>query len=275
MYNKHKDMELEKILKNLGFVDSEISIYKSLINSGELGVSQLSRVSGIKRTLVYHAAKKLIENGLIIEFEKNKNKYFKVTNPDNLVNLVETKKQSIEKDFNVIEELIPSLNQKYISQNEQPLVDTLIGISGLKKIYKLINAEADEVLIFASSVARKNIEVDILIKRQIDVQEKKGIKVRSIVKSLESKLDNLTPLDLKDKKNVEIRALPPEEFLSETQIFIWKDTVAFNTTGEEMISTIVKNKKIFQTFKLIFNALWDRLPHTEKIYVTKNSWKDE
>ena len=69
-------MDLETLLTELGLNQAEAKTYRALANFNELSASELAEKSGLKRTLAYHTAARLVELGLAGEFVKNKIKYF-------------------------------------------------------------------------------------------------------------------------------------------------------------------------------------------------------
>lgn len=254
-------MNLEQILTTaLGLTDSEAKTYQTLADFGELSVEQVSKKSSIKRTLVYHTTRKLVEMGIISEFEKRKRKYFRINNPETLEKMVNDKRENIATLTNIFsEQTLPELSKKYAAKSEQPLFDIYFGITGLENIYKLILKEADELNIFSSYSARENPSIDRLIKRQIYLQEKAGIKVKSIVRNTKPRTESDFAKTIKGA-SIQIKALDEDEFLSETQIFIWSNSIAFNTIGDAMITTVIRNPKIYSTFNMIFGVIWNRLP---------------
>lgn len=252
-------MDIENILTELGLTKAEILTYKALLNYGELNVADIAQRADIERTLVYYTTERLIELGLVSEFEKNKKKHFKITNPDNLKSLVDQLDRKTQELKSGFKKILPFLNKKYISRTGRPFIDVYTGISGLEKVYDLILDEASELKIFAASSARDDSRVDTLIRGQIKRQEEKGIGVKSIVKDLGPEEES-TGL-LKNTSLVEIGILPHKEFQSNTQVFIWKNTVALNTRDEEMITTIIRSENFYRTMNMVFNALWKRINH--------------
>ena len=250
-------MDLETLLKEFGLTEAEAKTYRALADFNELSGTELAEKSGLKRTLVYHTVRRLIELGLASEFDKNKILYFRATNPENLDILLKSHQQKLEQMVRSLENISPILSQRYSIKGERPLIDVYTGLRGLEKIYDLILKEADELLIFASPLARKNPEVDALIRKQIKLQEEKNIKVRSLVK--DSKPNQENPVfSVTAGTSIKLRFIPEDEFMSPTQVFIWKDSLALNTAGNEMISTIIRNSAISETFRIIFDALWKR-----------------
>jgi len=252
-------MDLETLLTELGLNQAEAKTYRALANFNELSASELAEKSGLKRTLAYHTAARLVELGLAVEFEKNKIKYYQATNPDNITGLFQNYHQKTNRLAQALENILPTLNKKYTSRGERPFVDIYTGLNGLETIQKtfLREAENGEVLIFASPFLRKDKKIDELIRKHVRLEEQKGIGVRALVKEAEEELTAHPEIRL-ESKNIRVRVIPAEEFQLPGQVFVWGNTVAFNTVGEEMISTIVRNKAIAETFRLIFNALWNR-----------------
>jgi len=249
-------MTLNELLQSLNLSESEARTYEVLLDFGSLSVTELARRAQIKRTLVYHTTQKLVELGLIREFEKNKKKHYRVASPRAIERISARQALEAREVSETLKDILPEILEKYIARTERPLFTVYTGIEGLKQTYKDMLTEADEILIFASSSARADKEVDALVKEQIAKQEERGIHVRAIVKKYETSGD--TRDDIVTQSKTEIRLIPSKEFDSKTQIFIWKDSVALNTVGKEMITTTIRNPEIADTMRMIFNALWKR-----------------
>lgn len=81
----------EEILESIGLSKNEIKIYLTLLDLGQVAAGEITEKSGVHRTNVYDALKRLIEKGLVSYILKGKTKYFEATDPENLMNLLKEK----------------------------------------------------------------------------------------------------------------------------------------------------------------------------------------
>ena len=52
-------MELEKYLLKLGFNQKETQLYETIIENAPISITELAKLSGLKRTSLYHLLEKL------------------------------------------------------------------------------------------------------------------------------------------------------------------------------------------------------------------------
>ena len=63
-------------------------------------------------------------------------------------------------------------------------------------------------------------------------------------------------LDYCQSRNIENRILPPEQFRLRSQIIILGGGVSLSSLRETVVTTIIENPDIAQTFQTVFDMLW-------------------
>ena len=87
---------LKETLKNLGMTNNEIEIYLTLLNSVELSVNDIGMKSGLHRQVCYDALDRLLEKGFVSYIIKDNKKFFKVLEPEKILDYLDEKKQEIQ-----------------------------------------------------------------------------------------------------------------------------------------------------------------------------------
>ena len=82
-------MSLNQSLKDIGLNDKEVKVYVTLLKSGRLRPSALSKLTGINRATIYHTAKDLVNRGLIAEDLGGATIYLTALPPENLKQIIE------------------------------------------------------------------------------------------------------------------------------------------------------------------------------------------
>jgi predicted transcriptional regulator len=89
----------EGLLAPLGLSANEITLFKAVLDKGEITPASLAKISGIKRTTAYSIARNLVEKGLLVEDATRRPRIFRPSTPEEVLNLVEVeKKRTSEKE---------------------------------------------------------------------------------------------------------------------------------------------------------------------------------
>lgn len=97
------------ILEDIGLTNSQGKTYLALLELGEAKSGEIIAKTRLQSSVIYNALTALIEQGLVSFILKGKIKHFYATDPENLLDYIEEKKESIE---NIIPTLIKKRAQK-------------------------------------------------------------------------------------------------------------------------------------------------------------------
>jgi len=86
------------MLKKIGLTEGEIKVYSSLISLGPSKIFKIMKRSKVSSSKVYLILDKLMQKGLVSFITEEGKKTYQITNPSNVMALVEEKKQVYE-DF--------------------------------------------------------------------------------------------------------------------------------------------------------------------------------
>lgn len=225
-------------LIELGLTEREAEAYLALYNFDETTATNLAKITKEHRTNIYDSLNGLIKKGLIAYNIKNGVKYYKVTNPDRLIDFIQ-EKESIAKN------LLPQLNSKIKSKKERPLVEVYEGKEGFKSILSLILREKQTIYsIGASEEWEKSFPIKI--SQYMSEREKNKIHAKLLyvmgAKPIESKMNEIEFL--------------PTELSQPSTIVIFGEYVAILMWTEPMVATLTKSKQLSQSFRKYFEVLW-------------------
>lgn len=238
---------MDKILSELNLTNSEIKVYKFLLNYGKSSVGDISKKTEIHRRNVYDCLDRLIKKGFVSYIEENKVKIYSITNPRSIMQKLEDKK-------NEFENLLPDLLNKFNSTHSKSETLFFSGKEGLKQIFEDQINIGEEILISAS-----NIQINEILKfyfEQFDIKRKeKKIKVKII---FDSKI-----LKNKEIKN-EIAKIPFVKIkyidnFNSTQMseYIYGNNVAIVVWSENPIAILIRQKEIADANKEKFELIWN------------------
>lgn len=229
---------MKEILKSLGLTEREAEAYLELYNFKETTATQLAKITKEHRTNIYDSLNGLIKKGLIVYSIRNNVRYYKVSNPEKIVEYVKEKEKQAE-------EILPKLQGKLKVQSGKPIVEVYEGKEGFKTILGKILREGKTIYGIGAS----------------DEWEKRfPIKLSQYMKEREEKKINGKLIYVKGSKPIQhklnqIKYLSTE-FQQPSTIAIFSDYVAVFMWTEPLVATLTKSKELSKSFEEYFNQLW-------------------
>lgn len=245
---------IPEVLVNLGLSTEEAEIYLSLLSDGPQSASQLSKSTKVKRTYIYSVSASLIKKGLASQTKRGKTTIFSPMSPDKLLSLVENKKVLLEQTENTLESIMPSLKEKFEAVDVRPVITYYEGENGIKKANLEVLAEKKEILAFL--VVNKEIDkrMESFWKKYYQQRVEDNIFVRAITPNTKE------GIEYKNRDNEELREtrlVSKNDFPINIEKNIVGNKVAFfSTIGKKLIATIIENKEIADTERVIFEIVW-------------------
>lgn len=238
---------MDKILSELNLTDSEIKIYKFLLNYGKSSVGDISKKTEIHRRNVYDCLDRLIKKGFASYIEENNIKVYSITNPKSIMQKLEDKKNEFEKQ-------LPELLAKFNLNHNKSETQFFIGKEGLKQIFEDQINTNKEILISAS-----NVKINEILRyyfEQFDMKRKeKNINVKIIFDSniLENK-------EIKKEFNkIPLAKIKYQKNFNSTQMseYIYGDNVAIVLWSENPIGILIREQEIAKGYKEKFELIWN------------------
>jgi hypothetical protein len=141
----------------------------------------------------------------------------------------------------------------YSLVSEQPGITHYEGLDGIIKIYEdsLRTPKHSESMVMRSIYDSKDVWP--YLEKYLKRRAKLGVKNRTLS----------PPTDYRSGQNDkellrESRFLPAAKFSLTTEISIYGDKVSLIAMKKGLIGTVIQNKDVADTFRLIFNLLWDQ-----------------
>lgn len=245
----------ENVLIELGLSPKEARLYLALLKEGPSSVRQLAAATGINRGTVFDILKSLQTHGLTRYYNEKTRQYFVAAPPERLRELGEERAQSVERANKSLSALVPELDSLYDSGDKHPAARMYEGLDGVRTILEDVletmvgTTSVKEYYVYSSSAVRDAglyAAFPDFVQHRIDA----GIAVKTI---------SLGPggatfgLD-------ERRWIPAVEG-APTYILIYNGKVAyiFLSKNGEFNGLIMENRGIFDTQRLLFFELWNRI----------------
>jgi sugar-specific transcriptional regulator TrmB len=241
----------ESLLEQSGLNQSEVKIYKRLLEYGELTPPRLSELTGLARQNTYAALRTLASKELIELVPRRKNLTYQAQHPNKLVEFVDKQIDETKIVQKSLTANLPELVSLFNLANNKPGVAYFEGLENVKTIYlDVLRSKPAEVLVF-----RSTHDDDVLGNFLIDIKRRRalnGTKTRMISQT------EVTSEKIQEDKQllVQRKYVPDEVFHLDTEVTIIDNQVSFITFDKKIAGFVITSKDVSQTLRTIFESLW-------------------
>ncbi|HCC23495.1 TPA: hypothetical protein DF272_04970 [Candidatus Falkowbacteria bacterium] len=246
-------------LTSIGFLPKEAKVYETLLNLGPSSITSIYQKSGLKKGDTYNVLHALKDKKLVTEKIERGKTFFLAEPPQKIGSLIQAKQKKLESEKAEFETILPDLTTLFQATTDKPIIQTQTGLEGMENFYEKILHAKSEILIFVSKYDRDDPEMEKLIDRYTLKQFNRGLKLRAL-NPIDSKFNQSTNRDYikeRSQKNIAIRFIP-EAYTFPSQIIIFDNTVGITSLKTEVITTVIDNPDIAQTFKVFFEYMWQK-----------------
>lgn len=235
----------EQILEDLGLTKNQVKIYLALSDAGPTRITSLAKAAGLHRINTYDAVNKLAELGLVATSTRDNIKYLQITEPTNLLNMLQQKEERVKK-------LIPELQLRLaMQQTKGTEAKVFYGVKAFQQILDNFLLQNDEILVFGIP----HIAPDKM-KYFIDNFHQRRIEAKVIMKHIYNHHALERVKYLNTILYCEARCLPTQ-FDSTVSTNICGNTVVFVGWNEPIWVVQITNKDIAESYKNYFYLLWE------------------
>lgn len=241
-------VQWEKLLKSLGFTDSEAKIYLTSLEMGPASVQDIAKKARVSRVTTYAVIESLAIQGLMSSVEKGKKKMYVSEAPERLVSFVHNRVKSMEATLREIESSLQEL--KLIQRGEKPIVRLFEGEEGIRAIQDdMLKTSPDVIFEMGNLDAIHSIFSNDQLKPFKEELDRRKIRTQAIY--LDPK-----QIDHVSRNNSAARFLPNDEFSFEGDVTVYDNKVALMTFRGKVIGVLIESVELAQTMKEIFHLAW-------------------
>lgn len=241
-----------QILEQIGLSKNEIKVYFALLELDQSSATPIVKKAKIPNSKVYPTLERLIQKGLVSFVIKNNVKYFQASNPQNLIEFINTKEEQLSIQKNEIQKIIPQIEQRRKEAKEKQESAIYEGMDGVKAAFNdILNSlgRREEYFVFTLGEELGTKELKLFFANYHQKRIEKGIKVRLIA----NKKIYETVSAHHIFKGMSVRytnlKLP-------SGIFIFDDKVMTIVWGEKPTAFIIKSRNNFERYKEFFEEMW-------------------
>lgn len=257
-------MKSLEFLKNAGLSSNESFVYKILLEHSKLPVKDLIKMTKLKRGNLYNILYSLEDKKLIEEFDYKKIKHFRASHPKRIKELVSERETELRNVSQTLDDVLPSLIEKYESTSEKPGVHFHNGQDGLDEIYRMILEDGVEVRALLGKTLFSDKDSIKYLKKQFKRQDKKDIKTRIVLLDDMSKqvvssmnVGNLTSRSLEDGKIA-------------SNIIVFGDKVVFISKKKDFFVTLLVDAGIAKCLSMVLDVVFSSANEIKDSDATKN-----
>lgn len=197
-----------ELFKELGFTEGEIKVYFALLEHGRSKTGEISKYSGVHTSKVYLILDRLIEKGLVSYIIEANIKYFQPSDPERLIEYVDTKKRLLSEQEDELKKMLPIIKERQKFAKYKQSASVYEGIKGIKTLFEEMLAswkKGEEYLVFAPGDEFKSKKINEFFKKHHLKRIERGIIVKVI--ALESQRE-FYKNEYKGIKNFEFKFSP-------------------------------------------------------------------
>ncbi|MAG73276.1 hypothetical protein CL620_03110 [archaeon] len=243
-----------KILEDIGLSKNEIKVYFALLELHQSSATPIVKKSGIPNSKIYPTLEKLIGRGLVSFVIKNNVKYFHAADPQNLIEFLSKKQQSIEEQKDEIEQIIPQLELKRQLAAQTQEAHVYEGFKGMKVAFNTILStmkKGESYYVFSLGGVLVEEKLIRFFQNYHAKRVEKGIKVRILSRK---KFKNVMA-KWHGNPGMAIKYISQKFPVG---AFIFKGHVLTVVWGENPSAFIIKSAQNYESYKAFFDEMWKK-----------------
>ncbi|TSD02039.1 MAG: Transcriptional regulator, TrmB [Parcubacteria group bacterium Athens0714_25] len=248
------DLDLIKLLEESVFTGKEARVYLALLELGRGNVTEIAKISGLKRPIIYVLLEGLIKRGYVSELPERKINTYQATDPS--VILVQLK--GITRNFS---EMLPILRTLGNKSGKKPKIRYYDTEEGILRIWDGEMNNAKDAF-FISSYQRIEDRFSGKIAEWIKKAQK------GIIESGFRHLISDSPYEIElAKKFIQVNQrvkILPELKDSHMDFTIYDNKLAITSLEENPFIVVIESDELVRSMRPLFELAWEKGKSLEK-----------
>jgi sugar-specific transcriptional regulator TrmB len=244
---------MEDTLIKVGLPPKEARIYMLLLEGGPQNAAELADKAGEKRTNMYMLLDAMVEKGVIRIDSHKPVKVFSAADPSALTRMLQIQQERQQQAAAALKTALPQLRIQYALVADKPGVTHAVGEEGYKILLDDMVRSTTEVLVVASDDIPPNSTVLDELRKRLYKRKEAGVQTRAIFHNDDKRAKHKAEFS---ERGIELRFLGERPFRGE--VVVYEDNVAFTVYEPSLIVTVITNKAIAETMRIMFEELWTR-----------------
>lgn len=240
---------LEKDLKTIGLKKNESEVYLYILQNGLSTPPQIAKGTGILRTNCYNILQTLKEKDVVEQQKRGSRRVYIARDPESL-------KLSLERKIEAVDRILPDLRSLFTTQKNKPVIRFYEGFEEVKNIYTILT-KVDSVYSIGSTEKLRELDPKFFA-RFIEKLEKNKVIFKDILTASSKQYSAKTIKQIRNNLH-QIKFISEKHKNMSTDMLIWNENVALVSLDEPIFGTVITNKNLAHTFKIILSIVWDTL----------------
>lgn len=247
-------MEIALLLTTTGISEKAAQVYLATLQAGPTTMTDLARITTLKRPSVYLLIDTLLGRGLITTEKHGKKTFYRAEHPQRILQTIRARTREMER-------VIPELEAMYYDPRGRPRVTVSEGIDAILAVYEDMYAamgRKGEILFFtdiASLNANLPDAIDGLIERIKTLP--RTYRLRELNLESPQTYDYIRKLEKVKGKHHLFRVLDPAQFPYEnTDTLIFENKTVLFSFKKEIFTVVIESQQIADTHRAMFSAAW-------------------
>ncbi|MEK6846583.1 MAG: helix-turn-helix domain-containing protein [Nanoarchaeota archaeon] len=230
-------MEFEQSLQKAGLTGNEAVVYLQLLKQGEQSANEIAKRIGMDRTLGYTVLNHLLEKGMVSYIVKFKKKFFKASDPSNLLSPIKEKEVFIG-------ELIENLKQVKTEEKIEHEIKVYEGKEAIRNLYNIFRGCKEMLALGATGRAYDLIYESPALTKEL-IKEGMGGKIITSRKYRGHPMTKISKIQTRYS-----------DYECEATTTIFGNYLMIHLAKNKPLVILIKNKEIADTYKKHFAVLW-------------------
>lgn len=240
----------DKLLRSLGFTESESKLYLVSLETGPATVQDLAKSAKISRVTAYAAIDALMRNSLMSTQQQGKKRLFTAESPDRLISFMQSRMQHMQATLKEVEASVGEL--RLLQRGEKPIVKMFTGKEGIKAIQQDILATnpktIDEFVNFDEVMRLYPMEGNVEFFDTLDERRPK----RRLVFYLND--GKGMKAGFPDEHIAVIKG--PEVNKLFADIMVYGNKITMSTLRGEIIYILIESQDLADAFRMMMDHVW-------------------
>lgn len=239
------DNDLIKLLENTGFTEKEAKVYLALLELGKGDVSDIAKITELKRSIIYVLLEGLTKRGYVSELPNQKINTYQAVDPSFILNELKI----TTKNFS---EMLPMFRTLHNKGKKRPKITYYEDKENIWKIYESINLVPEAF--FISSYERIDKHFPGSLDKWVQDYKKKIIPVKG--KHLVP--DNSFELQAGKKlseNGQQARYLPGVNSFN-MDFSLYENKLAITSLEDEPFIVVIKSEELVKSIRPFFEIAW-------------------
>ncbi len=244
----------QETLEKLGLSPNEAKIYETLVEHGEMGVSQVTSLAQVHRRNAYDAIRRLIDKGLCFEILSAKENIYNAVDPGKLSELVADQQLEVDK-------ILPDLMKKFNRRVAGEEAYIYRGYEGQKNIWREILRVSKDVYIIGAKAQWFDPKLDASRAAFYRETKRKKIKFHLLY---DAEIKTKLPTFAHDYPGLMEHRYLPKESSSTAIIVTFGDYVVMYAgvgilkMSDNTVFFVIKSAELAEGYRAWFKNMWEQ-----------------